>query len=137
MPSCGAYPEYGGRGIQVFAEWAEKGPLGTNKPSNGFLLWLEYVETNLGPKPEGYTLDRIDSEGDYVPGNIRWADIETQNRNRRHVSGRLGVRYVRQVPSGRYQVNVTVSGNKRLYLGTYDTIEEASAARDAFLKDRD
>ena len=134
METCGAYPDYGGKGISVYEEWAVKGFHGTTEPAPGFLSWLSYVEEHLGDKPEGHTLDRIDSTGNYEPGNIRWADIETQNRNRDHILGQLGVRYVRQVRSGRFQLNITHQGTKQ-YLGTYDTIEEASAARDAWLEE--
>ena len=77
------YPNYGSRGISVYEEWAERGLHGTTKTPQGFLRFLEYVDNNLGDKPKGYSLDRIDNDGDYVPGNIRWADSSTQGRNRR------------------------------------------------------
>lgn len=48
--------------------------------SGAFLAW---IDENLGPCPDGHSLDRIDTEGDYAPGNVRWADRTTQNRNRR------------------------------------------------------
>ena len=132
METCGAYPEYGGRGISVYENWAVKGYHGTTEPAPGFLSWLSYVEEHLGDKPEGHTLDRIESTGNYEPGNIRWANIQTQNLNRRHKIGKLGHRYIRQVSSGRFQVNISRKNNRQ-YIGTYDTIEEASVARDKWL----
>ena len=42
----------------------------------------EQFLTELGPRPEGMTLDRINNSGHYEPGNVRWASIQEQNRNR-------------------------------------------------------
>ncbi len=41
------------------------------------------VEKEIGPKPEGKTLDRIDNDGNYEPGNIRWATQQEQTDNTR------------------------------------------------------
>jgi hypothetical protein len=38
---------------------------------------------DMGKRPEGMTLDRIDNEKGYEPGNVRWADATTQSQNRR------------------------------------------------------
>jgi hypothetical protein len=66
-----AYKNYGGRGIRVCDEWRD--------PAK----FVQYLEANLGPCPEGHTLDRIDVDRDYEPGNIRWADWHTQHSNKR------------------------------------------------------
>ena len=66
-----AYHRYGGRGICVWPDW-----------DRSFPAFLSYVLENLGERPEGHSLDRIDPDGNYEPGNIRWADALTQNRNR-------------------------------------------------------
>ena len=59
------YKYYGGRGIRFL-----------------FLNFKEFYE-ELGDKPIGLTLDRIKTEGHYEPGNVRWADWDTQAKNRR------------------------------------------------------
>ena len=61
---------YGGRDIQVCRRW--RGP-------NGFRNFLQ----DLGERPAGMTLDRIRVDGDYTPGNVRWATLKEQRWNRR------------------------------------------------------
>lgn len=69
-PSCRAYPQYGGRGITVCDRWR-----------NSFEDFL----ADIGPRPGmDYSIDRIDVNGNYEPGNCRWATSKTQNRNRRN-----------------------------------------------------
>ena len=68
-----AYPSYGGRGIRVYGPWHD------------VRVFIAWVEENLGPRPEGCTLDRKDNDGDYEPGNVQWADAPTQQSNRRKV----------------------------------------------------
>lgn len=72
-PNCKSYPLYGGRGIEVCTEW-----------KNDFLAFYNYVSTLEHCGEEGYTLDRINVNGDYEPGNVRFADAKTQTRNRRN-----------------------------------------------------
>jgi hypothetical protein len=64
-----AYYRYGARGIKVCPQWLERG--------SGFWSWLEH----MGPRPDGCSMDRIDNDGDYEPGNVRWATRSEQYRN--------------------------------------------------------
>ena len=66
-PRTPSYPNYGGRGIKFLI------------PS-----WRDIAST-IGPRPPGHTLDRIDSDGHYEIGNIKWSTQRDQNRNRRSV----------------------------------------------------
>lgn len=70
------YADYGGRGITVADEWTGRG---------GFARFL----ADVGPRPSSdHTLDRIDVNGAYEPGNVRWADRITQRWNRRDMVAR-------------------------------------------------
>ncbi len=53
-----------------------------DKWKNSFEAFYDYIQKNLGEKPEGYSIDRIDNGGSYEPGNIRWASPSEQMLNR-------------------------------------------------------
>lgn len=66
-----AYAYYGGRGIRVCARWLNS--------VDDFIK-----DVGLCPGP-GYTLDRIENDGDYEPGNCRWATKEEQSNNQNRI----------------------------------------------------
>lgn len=76
-PNHDAYARYGGRGITVCEAWHDPA------------AFVADVERLLGQRPDGFTLDRIDNDSGYAPGNVRWASRTTQSRNR---SGNIGRR---------------------------------------------
>lgn len=69
-PNNPMFPIYGARGISVCEEWRD------------FRKFVEW-SNSVGGRPDGYSLDRIDTDGNYCPENCRWADEETQQNNKR------------------------------------------------------
>lgn len=72
--SHSSYSNYGGRGIVICDRWLF---------GDGVLSGFQCFLADLGPRPEGFTLDRLDCNGPYCPENCCWASATTQTANRR------------------------------------------------------
>ncbi len=69
-PNNQSYKYYGGRGIKIFIDW-----------ENSFESFFNYIGKRPSPK---HSIDRIDVNGNYEPGNVRWATIKQQANNKRN-----------------------------------------------------
>src|SRR5271157_1824600 len=73
-PDYPAFKNYGARGIGIWPEWEHDAPK--------FIAW---IESELGSRPAKAQLDRINNDGNYEPGNLRWSTIAENMANRRQV----------------------------------------------------
>src|SRR5262249_28277246 len=72
-PQNKRYKDYGVRGIKIAPKWI-----------NDYPAFRNYINQNLGPRPSSnHTIDRIDNDGNYEPGNLRWSTRSEQQQNSR------------------------------------------------------
>ena len=107
---------YSGRGISMCAEW-----------ENSFVKFF----MDMGPIPsQKHSIDRIDVNGNYEPGNCRWATQQTQARNTRirkdNLTGCRGVTWCRE--KNKWMVTIRYGGKKHR-IGRFETLGNAIASR--------
>lgn len=113
-----AFKDYGGRGITVCDRW----------------LKFENFLSDMGERPKGRTLDRVENNGNYEPSNCIWSNRKNQANNRRNpvsikplAHSKSGIRGVYAMPNGRWRAVINSNGAKR-HLGYFDRVEDAAAA---------
>ena len=110
-----SYPDYGGRGITMAEEFLD------------VKTFVAYIES-LPRKEDQITLDRIDNDGNYEPGNIRWASYKEQALNKRPVKES---KYIYKA-HGSWNVRITYKYN-HYYIGNYKKYEDAVIARNEYV----
>ena len=117
------YSYYGGRGITMCDEWR-----------NDVKAFYDYVIKLSHYDELGMTLDRINNDGNYEPGNLRWTTrrVQTINRGKQksNTSGFVGVGYHKLTK--RWIVYITVN-YKQTYIGLYDNVKKALKARNDYI----
>jgi len=117
-PNCKDYHLYGNRGISYDPTWE----------------YFEAFYLDMGEKPEGLTLDRIDNSKGYCKSNCRWASSTLQATNQRipknNTSGHKGVSYNKSRKGRKQWAAYIYSNKKRIDLGYHLTYEDAVAVRE-------
>ncbi len=127
-PNHARYADWGGRGIRFL------------------FVSFEQFFAELGPRPPGMTLDRINNDGNYEPANVKWSTRSEQSRNQRlgtnaqngqnrynrgvqrnNTSGFKGASFHRRL--GKWAASISVNGQRK-HLGLFATAEAAARAYD-------
>ncbi|MCK5015416.1 MAG: AP2 domain-containing protein [Candidatus Omnitrophica bacterium] len=112
-PNNKSYVNYGGRGITVCEKW----------------LKFENFFEDMGNRPDGLTIERIDNDKGYYKENCKWATYSEQGRNKRSLknkTGTIGVSWYKQIQ--KYQAYIGVN-YKIIHLGCFTKLQDAITAR--------
>lgn len=100
------YLDYGGRGINITSRWL--GP-------DGFFNFVK----DMGERPNGYTLDRVNVNGNYEPSNCKWSSQREQGANRRNNNSMVGITKT----NNSWRASLYYGGNR--YRKTFNELDDA------------
>lgn len=114
-PNAKNYRYYGGSGITMNENWK-------NNPQD----FISYIVDNIGEKPDSsYSLDRIDGNRGYEPGNVKWSSPLEQKLNQRPQGGSSKYRGVRWKANRNKWFSAIQVNKKHIFLGSFDDEKEA------------
>ena len=120
FPKATGYKDYGGRGIIVCDEWR-----------NSFIVFNDWAMLN--GYTELLTIDRIENDKNYEPGNCKWSTSSEQAFNRRMKStNKSGYTGVSKRLNGNWKSYINNKG-VQINIGTFSTAKEASDARNEYI----
>jgi len=121
-PKDVGYIHYGARGIKVFNEWLDNP-----------IKYIEYISKLPKAGTKDYSIDRINNDGNYEPGNLRWATDHEQNSNTRRntikQSGEAHITWYSKTEKWR----VRLEGKQ---IGSFKELPDAVEARDRYIKEK-
>ncbi len=122
-PKESGFKHYGARGISVCDLW-----------NNNIKAFIDYVTPLPNALQPGYSIDRIDNDGNYEPGNVRWATQRDQTLNSRlRVDNKTGHRGIfLDKRTGKYRVNIKT--DRYVHVGYFVTLQDAIEAKEKFIK---
>lgn len=116
------YKYYGGKGIEVQSDWI-----------NDVSKFIKDIKLRLGNRPEGHTLDRIDSNGNYDINNLKWSNRIEQNIN---TKDRENITNNRNIIKNHGSYFVQVRRNKKVrHSKSFDKIEDDIKLRDEWINE--
>jgi len=124
-PNNSRYEYYGGRGITMYPLWIHNAK-----------RFCDYIESLPNYNRPGFTsIDRIDNDGNYEPGNLRWATKVIQRNNQRlsklNKTGYFGINFLNRIYKP-WNAHINVN-KKRTHIGNYATLIEAVVARNNYI----